>query len=50
LVYDESLFAAAGTSEQKRQYLLDAAQPFYVHRLTGAVVRGPVGEEVAKTP
>ncbi|MFH1111166.1 MAG: hypothetical protein V1790_18510 [Planctomycetota bacterium] len=50
LVYDESLFSNAGTAEQKRQFLLDAAQPFYVHRLTGAVVRGPVGEAVAKAP
>ncbi len=50
LVYDESLFAAAGSPEQKRQFLLDAAQPFYVHRLTGAVVRGPVGETVANAP
>jgi len=50
LVYDESLFAAAGTPEQKRKFLLDTAQPFYVHRLTGAVIRGPVGEAVATTP
>ena len=50
LVYDESLFSNAGTAEQKRQFLLDAAQPFYVHRLTGAVIRGPVGETVAKAP
>ncbi len=49
LVYDESLFGAAGSAEQKRQFLLDAAQPFYVHRLTGAVVRGPVGENQAPT-
>ncbi len=49
LVYDESLFGAAGTPEQKRQFLLDASQPFYVHRLTGAVVRGPVGENEAPT-
>ena len=50
LVYDESLFAAAGDAEQKRKYLIDDSQPFYVHRLTGAVVRGPVGEAVARTP
>jgi len=50
LVYDESLFAAAGTPEQKRRFLLDASQPFYVHRLTGAVIRGPVGEAVAEAP
>ncbi len=49
LVYDESLFSNAGTAEQKRQFLLDAAQPFYVHRLTGAVIRGPVGENAAPT-
>ena len=50
LVYDESLFAAAGDAAAKRKYLLESAQPFYVHRLTGAVVRGPVGEAVAKAP
>jgi Tfp pilus assembly protein FimT len=47
LVYDESLFGAAG--DDKRKYLMDYAQPFYVHRLTGAVVRGPVGENQAPT-
>jgi len=47
LVYDESLFAAAGDAKDKRRYLVETAQPFYVHRLTGAVVRGPVGENVA---
>ena len=50
LVYDESLFAAAGNAEEKRKYLIDYSQPFYVHRLTGAVVRGPVGEAVANGP
>ncbi len=47
LVYDESLFTAAGEAKEKRKYLMDYAQPFYVHRLTGAVVRGPVGENQA---
>jgi Tfp pilus assembly protein FimT len=50
LVYDESLFAAAGDAAAKRKYLLESAQPFYVHRLTGAVIRGPVGEAVATAP
>jgi len=50
LVYDESLFTAAGTAEQKRQYLLEASQPFYVHPLTGSVIRGPVGETVVQAP
>ena len=50
LVYDESLFAAAGDAAAKRKYLLESAQPFYVHRLTGAVIRGPIGEAVATAP
>ena len=44
LVYDDSLFNEAGTPDQKRDFLLRTAQPFYVNRLTGAVIRGPVGE------
>jgi len=44
LVYDDALFNEAGDAAAKRKYLLDSAQPFYIQRLTGAVVRGPVGE------
>ncbi len=44
LVYNDSLFNEAGTPDQKRDFLLRTAQPFYVNRLTGAVIRGPVGE------
>jgi type II secretory pathway pseudopilin PulG len=44
LVYDDSLFNEAGDDAAKRKYLLESAQPFYIQRLTGAVVRGPVGE------
>ena len=51
LVYDDSLFneagAGASAGEQKRAYLLRIAQPFYVNRMTGAVIRGPAGENVA---
>ena len=44
LVYDDSLYnGLSGTGEQ-RNYLLEAAQPFYVNRFTGAIVRGPLGE------
>lgn len=50
LVYDESLFAGAGDGPQKRKYLVEFAQPFYVHRLTGAVIRGPVGETLVQAP
>jgi hypothetical protein len=49
LVYDDSLFNEAGDATAKRKYLLESAQPFYIQRLTGAVVRGPVGE-VPATP
>lgn len=49
LVYDESLFAEAGAPTDKRKFLLDSALPFYVHRLTGAVVRGPTGENTVAT-
>jgi Tfp pilus assembly protein FimT len=44
LVYDDSLFNEAGDAAAKRKYLLESAQPFYIQRNTGAVVRGPVGE------
>jgi prepilin-type N-terminal cleavage/methylation domain-containing protein len=48
LVYDDSLFneAGAGASAQKRDFLLRTAQPFYVNRFTGVVIRGPAGEGV----
>lgn len=49
LVYDDSLFNEAGDAEARRKFLLESAQPFYIQRLTGAVVRGPVGE-VPATP
>lgn len=48
LVYDESLFREAGDAKDKRKFLMESGQPFYIQRLTGAVVRGPVGE--APTP
>jgi hypothetical protein len=46
LVYDDSLFNGITTAARKRDYLLESAQPFYVNRLTGAVIRGPRGENV----
>jgi type II secretory pathway pseudopilin PulG len=53
LVYDDSLFNEAGTPQDKRTLLRSTGLPFYINRLTGAVVRGPVGEAgemVASTP
>ena len=45
LVYDDSLFNDVPTAE-KRSFLLATAQPLYVTRYTGVVIRGPVGENV----
>jgi hypothetical protein len=42
LVYDDSLFNAI-PKDQKREYLLRTAQPLYVSRFTGKMIRGPVG-------
>ena len=47
LVYDDSLFNDFDEEADKRNFLLESAQPFYVNRLTGAVILGPVGEVVA---
>lgn len=48
LVYDDSLFNEAGggnnPARDRRDYLLRAAQPLYINRWTGAVIRGPVGK------
>lgn len=46
LVYDDSLFKTLGDSTQKRAYLLAVAQPYYINRYTGAIIRGPSGENV----
>jgi len=45
LAYDDSAFSELDTAAAKREYLLESAQPFYVNRYTGAVVRGPIGEK-----
>ena len=44
LVYDDSLFDEVESAQERRAFLLRTAQPFYVNRLSGVVVRGPVGE------
>ena len=44
LVYDDSLFSGLSPPEQQRAYLLEAAQPYYVNRFTGAIIKGPRGE------
>ena len=49
LVYDDSLFRQADDAD-KRRVLLDNAQPFYVHRRTGVVMRGPIRENEAPVP
>jgi len=44
LVYDDSLFNEITDPAQKRDFLLRTAQPLYVSRMTGNVIRGPIGE------
>ncbi|MCH7994957.1 MAG: prepilin-type N-terminal cleavage/methylation domain-containing protein [Planctomycetes bacterium] len=44
LVYDNSIFRSLDLAADKRNYLLESAQPFYVNRYTGAIIRGPKGE------
>jgi len=44
LVYDDATFAEQPTPELKREYLIRTGAPLYVSRLSGAVVRGPLGE------
>ena len=47
LVYDDSLLAGIPVTEQRR-ILLRTAQPLYLSRWTGVVIRGPVGEDLAR--
>ena len=49
LVYDDSLFSQADGAD-KRRVLLDNARPFYVHRRTGVVMRGPIRENEVPAP
>ncbi len=44
LVYDDSVFRDIDDPLAQREYLLDQGQPFYVSRITGSVIRGPLGE------
>ena len=46
LTYNDALFNDFELAEQKRAYLLESAQPFYINRYTGAIIRGPLGENV----
>ncbi len=47
LVYDDSLFNDAFEPPQKRAMLRRDAQPLYVSRWTGVVIRGSAGENAA---
>jgi type II secretory pathway pseudopilin PulG len=44
LVYDDAAFGEQVTPTLKRKYLLDHGQPLYLARLSGTVIRGPLGE------
>lgn len=44
LVYDDALFNEITDAADKRRFLMETSRAFYIQRMTGAVVRGPVGE------
>ncbi len=44
LLYDDAQFREIEDPADKRKFLLGNARPIYVNRITGAIIRGPVGE------
>jgi prepilin-type N-terminal cleavage/methylation domain-containing protein len=44
VLYDDATFRDVETPEQKRSLLIEQGLPYYVSRLTGAVIQGPRGE------
>jgi type II secretory pathway pseudopilin PulG len=50
LLYDDSLFNEFTDPANKRAFLLRTAQPLYINRLNGGVVRGPVNENPDLNP
>lgn len=44
LVYDDALFNELPDIADRRAFLIRTGRPFYIHRITGALVRGPLGE------
>lgn len=47
LLYDDAQFnRLPGMTDQQRDFLLRTGRPFFVNRLTGTVIRGPLGENV----
>jgi len=47
MVYNDSTFNNIDSAAAKREFLLTSATPFYVSRMTGAVIAGPAGEALA---
>jgi len=44
LVYDDSLFRRSGAAVTRRDFLAETGRPYYVNRVTGEIIRGPVAE------
>lgn len=44
LVYDDELFGRTGPITERRPFLTDTGRPYYVGRVTGDIVRGPLAE------
>ncbi len=47
MIYDNTAFNEIDDSVLKREWLIRTAQPLYVSRWTGTVIRGPIGENEA---
>ncbi len=44
LVYDDGLYQRSGDKTQRRPFLAEHGRPYYVSRVTGDIIRGPIGE------
>jgi len=50
LLYDDDQFSEFNDPANKRPFVLRTAQPLYVNRLTGGLVRGPINENPEFSP
>ena len=44
LVYDDGLYQRSGGAARRRPFLAEHGRPYYVSRVTGDIIRGPLGE------
>ena len=44
IVYDDGLYQRSGGQEQRRPFLTNTGKPYYISRVTGDIIRGPLGD------